>query len=198
MNIKPKVSSESNVSKENDEDVSIKSFSPVVKKKSNHLKLIIAVLSCLLLIVVVGLFFLKDTYKEDLQRPQPMMQKPIIREHHKATSIDTIKRDSNVPRSDSYIFYKVDKYQRIENFINKGTYDCNCYLTISTIRPDFNNYQNEVKFLICRRRRGKTKAHEVFKIFNPNNEFQMNFERGTRFEIDFVDKKDKCVRLNEL
>lgn len=102
MNIKPKVSSESNVSKENDEDVSIKSFSPVVKKKSNHLKLIIAVLSCLLLIVVVSLFFLKDTYKEDLQRPQPMMQKPIIRELRRATSINSIKRDSNkIKRNDS-------------------------------------------------------------------------------------------------
>ena len=105
---------------------------------------------------------------------------------------------SKVPRSNSYMFYRVDKNQRIENFINKSTYDCNHYLTASTICPDFKNYQNEVKFVICRRLIGKTKAHEVFKICNANNEFQVNFERNTKFEIDYVDKKDKTVRLKEL
>jgi len=103
-----------------------------------------------------------------------------------------------VPRSNSYMFYRFDKYQRIENFINKSTYDCNHYLTASTICPDFKNYQNEVKFVICRRLIGETKAHEVFKICNANNEFQVNFERNTKFEIDYVDKKDKTVRLKEL
>jgi hypothetical protein len=96
------------------------------------------------------------------------------------------------------MFYRVDQYQRIENFINNSTYDCNHYLTASTICPDFKNYQNEVKFVICRRLIGKTKAHEVFKICNANNEFQVNFERNTRFKIDYVDKKDKTVRLIEL
>ena len=105
---------------------------------------------------------------------------------------------SKVPRSNSYMFYRVDKNQRIENFINKSTYDCNHYLTASTICPDFKNYQNEVKYVICRRLIGKTKAHEVFKICNANNEFQVNFERNTKFEIDYVDKKDKTVRLKEL
>ena len=105
---------------------------------------------------------------------------------------------SKIPRSNSYMFYRVDKYQRIENFINKTTYDCNYYLTASTICPDFKNYQTEVKFVICRRLIGKTKAHEVFKICNANNEFQVNFERNTKFEIDYVDKKDKTVRLIEL
>ena len=105
---------------------------------------------------------------------------------------------SKVPRSKSDMFYRVDQYQRIENFINNTTYDCNHYLTASTICPDFKNYQNEVKFVICRRLIGKTKAHEVFKICNANNEFQVNFERNTKFEIDYVDKKDKTVRLKEL
>lgn len=105
---------------------------------------------------------------------------------------------SKVPRSNSYMFYRVDKNQRIENFINKSTYDCNHYLTASTICPDFKNYQNEVKFVICRRLIGETKAHEVFKICNANNEFQVNFERNTKFEIDYVDKNDKSVRLIEL
>ena len=105
---------------------------------------------------------------------------------------------SKVPRSKSDMFYRVDQYQRIENFINNTTYDCNHYLTASTICPDFKNYQNEVKYVICRRLIGKTKAHEVFKICNANNEFQVNFERNTKFEIDYVDKKDKTVRLKEL
>ena len=105
---------------------------------------------------------------------------------------------SKVPRSNSYMFYRVDKNQRIENFINKSTYDCNHYLTASTICPDFKNYQKEVKFVICRRLIGETKAHEVFKICNANNEFQVNFERNTKFEIDYVDKNDKSVRLIEL
>ncbi len=105
---------------------------------------------------------------------------------------------SKVPRSKSDMFYRVDQYQRIENFINTSIYDCNHYLTASTICPDFKNYQNEVKYVICRRLIGKTKAHEVFKICNANNEFQVNFERNTKFEIDYVDKKDKTVRLKEL
>ena len=105
---------------------------------------------------------------------------------------------SKVPRSKSDMFYRVDQYQRIENFINNSTYDCNHYLTASTICPDFKNYQTEVKFVICRRLIGETKAHEVFKICNANNEFQVNFERNTKFEIDYVDKKDKTVRLKEL
>ncbi len=105
---------------------------------------------------------------------------------------------SKVPRSKSDMFYRVDQYQRIENFINNSTYDCNHYLTASTICPDFKNYQNEVKYVICRRLIGKTKAYEVFKICNANNEFQVNFERNTKFEIDYVDKKDKTVRLKEL
>ena len=103
-----------------------------------------------------------------------------------------------VPRSNSYMFYRVDKYQRIENFINKSTYDCNCYLTASINSPDFKNYQNEVKIEIRRRLIGKTKAHEVFKICNVNNEYQVNFERNTKFEIDLVDKENKIVRLKEL
>lgn len=105
---------------------------------------------------------------------------------------------SKVPRSNSYMFYRVDKYQRIENFINKNTYNYNNYLTASTICPDSKNYQTEVKFVICRRLIGETKAHEVFKICNVNNEYQVNFERNTKFEIDYVDKNNKSVRLIEL
>ena len=105
---------------------------------------------------------------------------------------------NKVPRSNSCMFYRVDKSQRIENFINKSTYDCNHYLTASTICPDFKNYKTEVKFVICRRLIGETKAHEVFKICNANNEFQVNFERNTKFEINNLDNKNKIVELTEL
>ena len=105
---------------------------------------------------------------------------------------------NKIPRSENYMFYRVDKYLSIENFINKSTYDCPHYLTASIKCPDFKDYHNVIKFEINRRLIGKTKAHEVFKICNANNEDQVNFEKNTKFEIDFVDKKNKMVRLKEL
>ena len=105
---------------------------------------------------------------------------------------------SKVPRSNSYMFYRVDKNQRIENFINKSTYDCNHYFTASTNYSILENYQHGVKFFIHRRLIGKTKAHDVFVVNNVNNEFQVNFERNTRFEVNSLDKKNKIVELTEL
>ncbi len=105
---------------------------------------------------------------------------------------------SKVPRSKSDMFYRVDQYQRIENFINTSIYDCNHYLTVSTNNSVLENYQYGVKFVIHRRLIGKTKAHDVFVINNVNNEFQVNFERNTRFEVNSLDKKNKIVELTEL
>lgn len=105
---------------------------------------------------------------------------------------------SKVPRSNSYMFYRVDQYQRIENFINTSIYDCNHYLTVSTNNSVLENYQYGVKFVIHRRLIGKTKAHDVFVVNNVNNEFQVNFERNTRFEVNSLDKKNKIVELTEL
>lgn len=105
---------------------------------------------------------------------------------------------SKVPRSKSDMFYRVDQYQRIENFINKSTYDCNHYYTASTNYSILENYQHGVKFFIHRRLVGKTKAHDVFVVNNVNNEFQVNFERNTRFEVNSLDKKNKIVELTEL
>ena len=105
---------------------------------------------------------------------------------------------SKVPRSKSDMFYRVDQYQRIENFINTSIYDCNHYLTVSTNSSVLENYQYGVKFVIHRRLIGKTKAHDVFVVNNVNNEFQVNFERNTRFEVNSLDKKNKIVELTEL
>jgi len=35
-------------------------------------------------------------------------------------------------------------------------------------------------------------------VNNVNNEFQVNFERNTRFEVNSLDKKNKIVELTEL
>ena len=105
---------------------------------------------------------------------------------------------NKVPRSKSDMFYRVDQYQRIENFINTSIYDCNHYLTVSTNNSVLENYQYGVKFVIHRRLIGKTKAHDVFVVNNVNNEFQVNFERNTRFEVNSLDKKNKIVELTEL
>ena len=105
---------------------------------------------------------------------------------------------SKEPRSKSDMFYRVDQYQRIENFINTSIYDCNHYLTVSTNSSVLENYQYGVKFVIHRRLIGKTKAHDVFVVNNVNNEFQVIFERNTRFEVNSLDKKNKIVELTEL
>ena len=105
---------------------------------------------------------------------------------------------NKVPRSKSDMFYRVDQFQRIENFINTSIYDCNHYLTVSTNNSVLENYQYGVKFVIHRRLIGRTKAHDVFVVNNVNNEFQVNFERNTRFEVNSLDKKNKIVELTEL
>lgn len=105
---------------------------------------------------------------------------------------------SKTPRSNSNIFYRIDKSQRIENFTNISTYTFPQYLTASTRPAIFDGFQMGVKFVIKRRLIGLTKAHEVFQIFNANNEFQVNFERNTTFEIIGIDRKNKIVELKEL
>ena len=103
-----------------------------------------------------------------------------------------------VPVSTSSVLFRVDKYQHIDNFVKMSIYVCECYLTASTNQVVFNGFQNGIKFVINKRFAGTTKAHEVFKIFNANDEFQVNFERNTRFRVDGIDKKDKVVFLTEL
>lgn len=71
-------------------------------------------------------------------------------------------------------------------------------MIVSTHQSIFDNFQNGLKLVINRRLIGTTKAHEIFKIFNANDKFQVNFERNTRFRVDGVDKKDKVVFLTEL
>ena len=103
-----------------------------------------------------------------------------------------------IPRSTSHVFYRVDKSQRAENFEKKAIFEFPQYLTASTNSTAFKNFQTGVKLIINKRAIGETKAHEVFKICNVNNECQVNFERNSRFRIDTVDRKNKIVELTEL
>lgn len=105
---------------------------------------------------------------------------------------------AKTPRSTSHVFYRVDKSQRAENFVGKATFEFPQYLTASTNNTVFKNFQTGVKLIINKRAIGETKAREVFKICNVNNEFQVNFERNSRFRIDAIDRQNKTVELTEL
>ena len=105
---------------------------------------------------------------------------------------------SKVPISESSIFFGLDASDRVGNYVSVSTINYKNYMIASTSQSIFDNFQNGVKFVIKRRLIGITKAHEVFKIFNANDEFRVNFERNTRFKVDGIDKKDKFVFLTEL
>lgn len=103
-----------------------------------------------------------------------------------------------LPHSEAPMFYRGDEYQCIDNFKGRATYTFRNFLTVSTHRSIFNNYVHGIKFIIRRRLIGKSKAHEVFKIYNLNDEYQVNFERGTRFQIDSINQQEKIIELTEL
>lgn len=105
---------------------------------------------------------------------------------------------SKVPISDSSLFFGIDVSDRVENYVNISTFNYKKYMIASTSQSIYDTFQNGVKFVINRKLIGTTKAHEVFKIFNANDEFQVNFERNTKFEVNGVDKDYKMVELTEL
>jgi len=105
---------------------------------------------------------------------------------------------SKIPISTNSVFYRVDKYTRIENFDKRVFYRCEHFLTASISPSIFDNYQNCVKLIINKRIIGNSKAHDVFRVFEIKGEKQVNFERNTKFQIDNVDKINKSVLLTEL
>lgn len=105
---------------------------------------------------------------------------------------------NKIPQSRNAVFYRVDEYQQIGNLDKQPFLYCNHYLTASTSPSIFAMRPNGIKFIINKRLIGNSKAHEVFKIYNALNEYQVNFERNRKFRIDNVDKKDKSVYLTEL
>lgn len=105
---------------------------------------------------------------------------------------------SKIPISTNSVFYRADKYTRIENFDKRAFYICEHFLTASTSPFIFDNYSNCVKLIINKRIRGNSKAHDVFRIFEVKGEKQVNFERNTKFQIDNIDKKNKEVVLTEI
>ena len=105
---------------------------------------------------------------------------------------------NKTPRSTFSTFYRSDEYQRIGNFENKLYWVCQHYLTTSTSSSIYKKRPKGIKIIITRRLIGDSKAHEVFRICNVLDEFQVNFERNTRFRIDNIDREDKVVYLTEL
>lgn len=103
-----------------------------------------------------------------------------------------------IPISSNSEFYRRDGYCQIGNFSKGGVYHCEHFLTASTSPTIFTQRPNGIKLIIKKRLIGNSKAHEVFKIYNALNEYQVNFERNVRFRVDDVKRKDKSVFLTEL
>mgnify|MGYP002623241640 CR=1 FL=1 len=110
---------------------------------------------------------------------------------------------SKVPVSVSPMHYRLERYYKIADFeqiLKLGqTFICHHYLTASSTSAIFEKLGDGVKMYINRPIIDKaSKAHEVFKIYNATNEYQVNFERNTRFQIDSIDKRNRIVNLTEL
>lgn len=84
--------------------------------------------------------------------------------------------------------YRVD-FERMKSCMNKGLhYTHPCYMTTST--DDYDN--KDCKFIITPLKNGKTKAHDIYLIYNhgdqcPYPENQVEFELGTKFMIDKIE-----------
>lgn len=103
-----------------------------------------------------------------------------------------------IPISSNSEFYRRDGYCRLGNFRKGGVYYCEHFLTASITRSIFDKHTYGIKFVIIRRLIGDSKSHEIFKIYNVYDEYQVNFERNTKFRVEDVDIKDKTVYLKEL
>lgn len=109
---------------------------------------------------------------------------------------------SKIPVTTNSTFYRLERYYNVGDFdkIRKTgkNFVCQHYLTVSSSSSIFKKMGDGVKLYINKRLIGNSKAHDVFKIYNQTGENQINFERGTKFQIDSVDKKNNTVILTEL
>lgn len=109
---------------------------------------------------------------------------------------------SKIPVSTNLTHYRLERYYKISDFerMRKAgqNFVCHHYLTASISISIFKIMGDGVKLYINKRLIGNSKAHDVFKIYNQTGENQINFERGTKFQIDSVDKKNNTVILTEL
>ncbi len=109
---------------------------------------------------------------------------------------------SKIPVSINSTYYRLEKYYNVGYFDRMRktgqNFVCQHYLTVSSSSSIFKKMGDGVKLYINKRLIGNSKAHDVFKIYNQTGENQINFERGTKFQIDSVDKKNNTVILTEL
>ena len=105
------------------------------------------------------------------------------------------------PKNTHPVLYANDGFMRGNNRIG-DIFTVNGFFTTSI--DDFDN-AHSIKWIIEPLPEGQTKAHEIYKIYNhgedcPYPEYQVEFERGTKFEITDIKKGKEynVVHIKEL
>lgn len=100
------------------------------------------------------------------------------------------------PKTKEKVLYRQDNYTCISQLKDllehNKPYVHPCYMTCST--DDFDH--GHIKFIITPLGNGKTKAHEIYVIYNHGDERQVEFELGTKFRIDRI--VDSSVYMHEI
>ena len=106
-----------------------------------------------------------------------------------------------VPANTHSILFTNDGYLRCDNKIG-DVFTVTGFLTSS--KDDFDN-ATQIKWVIKPLPQNKTKAHEIYRIYNhgdtcPFPEWQVEFERGTRFRIIDIRKENgyDIIHIEEL
>ena len=110
---------------------------------------------------------------------------------------------SKIPVPISPTHYRLERYYKIGDFERMWktgqNFVCRHYLTASSSHSIFTKFGEGIQLYINRPLiNKKSKAHEVFKIFNDTSENQISYERNTKFQIDNIDKNNKTIILTEL
>ena len=95
-----------------------------------------------------------------------------------------------VPKNTHPVLYANDGFMRGNNRIG-DIFTITGFFTTS--KDDFDN-AHSIKWIIEPLPEGQTKAHEIYKIYNhgedcPYPEYQVEFERGAKFEITDIKKR---------
>lgn len=95
-----------------------------------------------------------------------------------------------IPITSHKILYRQDEYQ---NKLPKVGDDILFTGFLTTSKDDFDN-ANNVKWIITPLSNKTTKAHDIYKVYNhgynvPYPEYQVEFERGTKFNVTKVVEK---------
>lgn len=105
------------------------------------------------------------------------------------------------PANTHSVLYANDGFFKWDNKIGE-TFTVQGFFTTS--KDDFDN-ATQIKWIIKPLPQDKTKAHEVYRIYNhgdncPYPEWQVEFERGTSFRITDIKKGERCdiIYIEEL